>query len=307
MLPAFVDYSRGLPHAYLNPLHHSRAGALAPDRAAHMMNTVFGENKNILELSSKDGAALNQLHDPRVSLHLPPYSHHPSQQQQPLPVPTRMHLSTRLRHIPPSEGPSTHTELLTNFLAEASKGTLRQRKIKDWEEWMTGMRESALYHSIHGPPHMVSQVWHYTAFMTDLKEKYGWPAAEFYWYELQKQVENQFHSLEHGPPFNPSVMFLLQESTSRYQGGQDSAATATAAASSGSSAATAATTKKHEQKRIGGGGPRGSTTRLFQCEYHGTNSTHSSAQCKVLLNPFPSKFFSAFRPVHSPSWPVCSR
>ena len=77
-----------------------------------MMNTVFGENKDILELSSKDGAVLNQLHDPRVSHHLFPYSQHPSQQPS-----LRMHSLLVLVIFLYLKAHQLTPKLLTNFLA----------------------------------------------------------------------------------------------------------------------------------------------------------------------------------------------
>src|ERR1700744_2793619 len=75
---------------------------------------------------------------------------------------------------------------------------------------MHGMREAVMDAAAKGHQQLVAQVMSYISLMSDLKEKYGWTAAQYYWYELQKQVELGYHPMEQGSPFNPTVMFTLQ-------------------------------------------------------------------------------------------------
>ena len=184
-------------------------------------------------------------------------------------------LPSRLRHSSPSEGPSNTLELLQRFLSEETKGPLRQKRIKSWEEWMQGMRETTIHASSQGQPQLVSQSLHYIRLMSDLKDTYGWAAAEFYWYELQKEVASQVG----GSQVNPRVMFDLKAKFQPLAGRQRATAPTTAITPGAAPGA--------GQRR--GGLGRGNIssrdrTPTHQCEVHGPNFSHGSAECKVLLN-----------------------
>ena len=58
-----------------------------------------------------------------------------------------------------------------------------------------------------GHQHSVNQSLAYVTHMVGLNTDYGWPAAEFYWFELQKEVERGWHVLDSGSPWNPTCMF----------------------------------------------------------------------------------------------------
>ena len=242
----------------------AHAGAQAPSRYEEMLLSALGENRNMLEIHNKEQAALALLHKPAVG-------NHPSLNYLPHTSTStpKLELPSRLRHIKPSEGPTSTADLLTRFLVEESKGTLRQKKIKDWDEWMRGMQETLVDAASKGHSQLVGQVMSYVRYMTELKESYGWAAAQFYWYELQKEIEDGYHSLEHGSPVNVAVMLRLQEKYQRLAG-RPAASSATAAIP----AKAPATTKKADNSRRSNSNgnsnkSRGSRT-LFECEIHGT-------------------------------------
>jgi len=258
-------------------LSGAHAGAQAPSRYEEMLLSALGENRNMLEIHNKEQAALALLHKPAVGNH-PSLNYFPHTSTST----PKLELPSRLRHIKPSEGPTSTADLLTRFLVEESKGTLRQKKIKDWEEWMRGMQETLVDAASKGHSQLVGQVMSYVRYMTELKESYGWAAAQFYWYELQKEIEDGYHSLEHGSPVNVAVMLRLQEKYQRLAG-RPAASSAAAAIP----AKAPATTKKADNNRrsnSSGNSNKSRGSRTFECEIHGTNGTHSSTECRVLLN-----------------------
>jgi len=146
---------------------------------------------------------------------------------------------------------------------------------------MQGMRETTIHASSNGQPQLVSQSLHYIRLMSDLKDTYGWAAAEFYWYELQKEVAAGFHKLEEGSPVNPRVMFDLKAKFQPLVGRPRG--TTTAATTSG--AAPGAGQRRGGSGRGNGSGAGGGIrTPTHQCEIHGPNFSHGSAECKVLLS-----------------------
>jgi len=295
MLPLFVAATAAgvggsQPSSSSSASHSSSssAGSLSSERYAKMLETAFGDNKQMLDLGVGDGENLGKLHDPAVGGFLS--SRHPQNHSSHTTNPPLLLLPSRLRHTPPSEGPSTAFELLQRFLSEETKGPLRQKRIKSWEEWMQGMREVTLQASTSGHSQLVGQSLHYIRLMSDLRDTYGWAAAEFYWYELQKEISVGFHKLEEGSPINPRVMFDLKAKFQPLAGGRQRGTGTAAPAATGAAATPGGSNPRRGfGNRAGGGGSYSNSGRAptHQCEIHGPNFSHSSAECKVLLNKRP--------------------
>ena len=269
----------------------SSAGAQAAARYDQMQLTALGENRALLAVQAGEEKRLRDLHTQSVGSDLPSHSFHshffPGNGSSgfhgtggggPTPALPLLHLPSRLRHIPASENPSTVSELLQRFLTEESKGTLKQKKIKSFDEWLRAMHEGIAVAAKAGHQRSVNQSLAYVTLMVDLNTNYGWPAAEFYWFELQKEVERGWHALDSGSPWNATCMFAM---TQKFQllKGRPTTATSGAAAPAAAPAA-AGRSRDHGGKQQ----QQPQRARSFDCATHGPNYSHNTAECRASTN-----------------------
>lgn len=271
----------------------SSAGAQAAARYEQMQLTALGENRAMLAIHAGEEKRLRDLHTQSVGSDLPAHSF-----TAPLfpvngggflgtgggsPTPATalplLHLPSRLRHIPASENPSTVGELLQRFLTEESKGTLKQKKIKSFDEWLRAMHEGIAVAAKAGHQRSVNQSLAYVTHMVDLNTNYGWPAAEFYWFELQKEVERGWHVLDSGSPWNATCMFAMTQKFQLLKGRPTTATSGTAAPATAPAAAAG-----RGRDRGGKQQQQPQRARSFDCATHGPNYSHNTAECRAPTN-----------------------
>ena len=272
-LPVFVP-----PTALANTSSSrpGEAGGKATSRHEQFLATALGDNRGMLMIAKEEAARLASLHDPLVSTSPPLTTTIDSSSRLTPPVDRRtlpsehplLHLPSRLIHQPISEQPSTAVDLLTSFLQERAKSSLDRKRIKSFTDWMEGMREALQAAIVKGNLSAVIQLNLYIELIVQFNTDYGWAAAEFYWYVLQKEVKAGFHSMATGSPWNARCFAAM---TAQYPplAGRHRSSTASSPPSSTSSSS------------------RKPGRRDLECSYHGKHSSHTTAECKFLAGQKP--------------------
>ena len=223
---------------------------------------VQGANQGILSIAKSETQQLQHLNNPTVTS-LPPQNRlAPS--QHPL-----LFLPPRLLHPSPVDNPSSAESLLNAFLLERRSGDLVHKKIKTFDDWMRGMEDGMKQAIAAGNLDAVQQSIKYITLMSDFNSTYGWTAADCYWYELQKEVHAGYHSLLSGSPWNARSFSTM---TSKYQplsGRPKQSASTSSTSSSSSSPSSSSATRR---------------PRNLECEHHGKDSSHTTADCMFLAS-----------------------
>jgi hypothetical protein len=193
-------------------------------------------------------------------------------------------LGDDMRHRRPVDPSVTGLELLSTFFAQQAKGALYQKKIKSLSEWMSSMVKAQKEAAVSGKFGIALQITKHIEVMVDINNRYGWPACEKYWYDLQTEVDRERHSMENDDPWNARCWAAMIEKFPLLtaSAGRPAKAATTAATSSSSSSASASSRDKNKKKK----GQK-------YCEKHSWNATHDTAGCNHLNGTRPNAGGSA--------------
>jgi hypothetical protein len=185
-----------------------------------------------------------------------------------------------MRHRRPVDPSVNGLELLSTFFAQQAKSALYQKKIKSMSEWMTSMVKAQKEAIVAGKLDIALQISKHIELMVDINTRYGWPACEKYWFDLQTEVDRDRHSMEDDEPWNPRCWIAMTEKFPLLTTGRPTKAAATSGSTSSSSPSSASSGSDDKAKKKKKG--------QKYCEKHSWNGTHDTAGCHHLNGTRPA-------------------
>jgi len=245
------------PHPVPTSTTTTTTSSKETQRSELLRNALLGENASLLGIAkdSKEAQTLLGLSDNSVS---------PTLTSELLPP--GLSLST-----PATETPRSTVDFLTTWLSEFRQSTPQQKKIPTIEKFVEGIQLSMnTFLATNDMAKVKLCMAHIQMAMTNQTDR-GWPAAEFYWFALQKDARRLKQSFWSMDAWNSKAHAEMSDNYPLLKGRpRPATATATTSSSSTTSTGTGSTSS---------GGGKGLRDKV--CEYHG-KANHTTADCKAL-------------------------